>query len=123
MKTTKRTPGLSVRGLLFERLSGPHAARTRLLTKAISVEKVIADRFGFRSVKKWKLKQVLWYLSRHCQPLSPATRYAHWLAVRAILEALGRKEWLVQLSRGAWVRPTGEKRKLSDTGRPRRRIR
>ena len=119
----KRGQGVTVAALLQGKLSGSHASRLRQLKHARLVEQTINDHFGQRPVTKWKLKHVVWLLNRHCKSLAPATRYAHWLAVRQILEVLDKMTWLEQLRKGPWARPNGEAGALHATGRPRRRIR
>jgi hypothetical protein len=52
------------------------------------------------------MHHMLWYLDSHTKPLSPATRYRHWLTIQIIVLALQReRDWKNHLH-GPWVKPS-----------------
>lgn len=58
---------------------------------------------------QYQLKHLRWFLEEGAKLLSPSTRYRYWLAVKVILEALGKEtDWIPQLQ-GSWTSPTGNK--------------
>lgn len=108
--------------LLDGRLNGQRSRRGKILGIAALVARRIAATWAV-GPSDWKLKHVLWYLSRELQHASGATRTDHWHIVRVLIEALGRSNWLGHLDHGPWVRRSGEKGRTSGDsgGRPRRR--
>lgn len=116
MKPKNKQQAMSqVKELLIRRLPGrKRGIVADYLDRAATVAGEIFGQSG-EGVYSMQLKDVRRYLTT--STLKPGTLYKRWRALKVVLQALEKNEWLCVLERGPWVRPTGKKGVLR-AGRP-----
>lgn len=71
-------------------LDGSHATRQRHLRQAKAMQAAIQQRWQRDNPWNWQLKHVRWFLDRHLESHSQATRYYYRLTTLLIITRLGR---------------------------------
>lgn len=102
---------------LIAKMSGPRKAKR---THKHRAEVIAGSIFRRHEVcpHQWHEKHLIWYLNEAIKDLSNPRKYKHYLTIKKLVRALGKEGDWYRLSKGAWVRPTGEKGELKKNGRP-----
>ncbi len=92
--------------LLGKKIPGRRATKVKEHRKrALQIADTLYQHFQVGPYQ-YRLSHILWYLSTHTQPLTPASQYRHWLTIRIIVKGLNRwVAWRQQLE-GLWQRPS-----------------
>jgi hypothetical protein len=95
-----------MRQLLAGKITGRRRTRVKEHTqRAQHIAECLYRRFQVGPYQ-YRLHHLLWYLDSQTKPLSPATRYRHWLTIQIIVLALQREgDWKNHLY-GPWVKPS-----------------